>query len=353
MKRMSIIRSAVAVAGLYFLLPGSAAAQAVDSAAFIVRLGHDTVAVERWVRTADRLDAVSVGRSPRTVVRRYSLRFGPDGRVTHATIGDQPEREVADGAIPIAGGFYTPYAVALERAARQGADETSVAMMAMNAMRQFAVRRVGDNEYEMPSQFDQPMTARFGGDGTLLYIDAGGGSTIERVDWFDIDALARAFSARDEGGTGLGPLSPRDTARATIAGANIMIDYSRPSARGRTIMGGLVPWGEVWRTGANETTTLITDRALEFGNVRLEPGSYSLFTVPGEAGWELIFNREVGMNALARDAAQDLGRIPMPAHAPAAHVEQLTITIEPEGDGGVLRVEWGAHGARTAFRVVN
>lgn len=348
MTRVTRWAAAVAVAALAAVPAGLSAQARADSAAFIVRLGHDTVAVERWVRTADRLDAVSVTRSPRAVVRRFSLRFGADGRVTHATVGDT-ERTV-DGAIPIAAGFQAPYLVALEYAARSGAAETTVPMVAGNATRPFTVRRTAANEFTMPSQFDAPMVARLDAQHRVQYVDAGGGSTIERVAWFDIDALARDFTLRDERGTGLGPLSPRDTARATVGGARIMVDYSRPSARGRTVMGGLVPWGEVWRTGANETTTLITDRALQFDAVRLEPGRYSIYTIPSEAGgWELIFNRQTGMNALARDPAQDVGRVRMEARRTQQHVEQLTISIEP---AGVLRVEWGGHGATARFSVI-
>src|SRR5690606_8924513 len=118
-----------------------------------------------------------------------------------------------------------------------------------------------------------------------------GGSTVERVAPFDFEALTRDLAARDRSGTGLGPLSPRDTARASIAGANVMIDYGRPSARGRTVMGGLVPYNDVWRTGANAATQLITDAPLRVGDVRLEPGSYSLFTVPRRGAWDLIINR--------------------------------------------------------------
>jgi hypothetical protein len=202
----------------------------------------------------------------------------------------------------------------------------------------------------MPSQFDALMTAHVE-NGRVQHVDAGGGSTIERVAWFDIDAMARGFAARDERGAGLGPLSPRDTMRAQVGQATVLVDYSRPSARGRTIFGGLVPWGEVWRTGANETTTLTTDRVLEFDGLRLEPGTYSFFTVPGEQGWELIFNRQTGMNALARDAAQDLGRVAMTAYRTPQTVEQLTIRVVPGAQGGVLHVEWGGHGASARFAV--
>jgi cyanophycinase len=358
MKRLPVVRSVailtstLLLTGAAALLPAGASAQtAVDSAAYIIRLGHDTVAVERWVRTADRLESVALTRSPRTVVRRYAVRLDGSGRVTHL-LGDAGEREVSPaGAIPIVGSFYAPYALALSQAARSGAAEATVPMLAGARTLEVTVRRTAEGEYALPNQFDVPMVARLGPNHRLLFIDAGGGATVERVSWFDIDALAREFSARDERGTGLGPLSPRDTARAQVGSARVLIDYSRPSARGRTVMGALVPWGEVWRTGANETTQLITDTPLQFGAVRLEPGSYSMYTVPGEDGWELIFNRQTGMNALARDPAQDIGSVPMRAYRPDRHVEQLTITIDPALPDGVLRIEWGGHGASVRFRV--
>jgi cyanophycinase len=326
------------------LMTGGAAAQApVDSAAFIIRLGHDTVAVERWVRTADRLDAVAVTRSPRTTVRRLSVRLDDAGRVTHLTIGDGPERAITPaGAIPVVGGFYAPYALALTQAARSGAAESNVAMVVGSAARDFPVRRTGAGEFTIPNQFDVPMSARLGPDHRLLFIDAGGGSTVERVSWFDIDALGREFAARDERGAGLGPLSPRDTARAQVGGATILVDYSRPSARGRQIIGGLVPLDEVWRTGANDATRLVTDRAIRIGELRLEPGSYSLFTVPGRDRWQLIVNRRTGMSGLDRDPAQDVGTVPMQVRTLTDHVEQFTILVEPGAAGsGTLRIRWG------------
>lgn len=314
----------------------------VDSAAFIVRLGHDTVAVERWIRTTDRLEAVSVSRSPRTVVRRYTARLGPDGRVTHVTVGEGPEREVQPpDAIPIAGGFYAPYALAVQRAVRDGGDLLIVPMLVGQNARDFRIRRLEPNEYMIPNQFDVRMTVRVGPGGRVDFIDAGGGSTVERVAWFDIDAMAREFAARDERGAGLGPLSPRDTARAQVGGATVLVDYSRPSARGRTVMGGLVPLGEVWRTGANDATQLVTDRALRIGDLELAPGSYSLLTIPGRDAWQLIVNRRTGVSGLDHDPAQDVGRVPMQVRTLAEPVEQFTILVEPEGSGGVLRIRWG------------
>jgi cyanophycinase len=348
-----VFRFAVAPLFALFTAAVPALAQAtVDSAAFIVRLGTDTVAVERWVRTAHGLDAVAVTRSPRTVVRRYSVRMDADGGVTHVAVGDAAERAIDPaGAIPIATGFYAPYALAVAQAARRGDAAVVVPMLAGTNLIQADVRRTANGEYSLPNQFGAPLQVRTDAEHRLLSVDAGGGTTVERVRWFDIDAYAQEFSARDARNAGLGPLSPRDTARAEIAGAVIMVDYSRPSARGRTVMGGLVPYGAVWRTGANDATQLIIDRVVQFGDISLQPGAYSLFTIPGADDWQLIINRGTGVSGLAHDPALDVARVTMAVRTPAAHVEQFTIQIVPTGAGGELRIQWGTAEAFVPFRV--
>src|SRR5580704_8423860 len=89
-------------------------------------------------------------------------------------------------------------------------------------------------------------------------------------------------------------LSPRDTARATIGAAHVLVDYGRPSKRGRVIFGGLVPYGEVWRTGANAATILVTDKDLTIGHQTVPAGTYTLYTIPSASKWQLIINKEVG-----------------------------------------------------------
>lgn len=84
--------------------------------------------------------------------------------------------------------------------------------------------------------------------------------------------------------------SPAATVSATVNGANITINYSRPSAKGRTIMGSLVPYGKVWRTGANEATTFEVSKNVKIEGQTLKAGKYALFTVPGEKSWKIIFN---------------------------------------------------------------
>lgn len=318
------------------------AGQSSDTAMYVVRLGVDTVAIERWARNADSLHVVAVTRSPRTVVRRYVVHFDDSNRVTHVSTGAAgAEPSPTGGAVPLAGGTYAPYAVAVWYAMRDAGPESTVPMLAGSSTRDVPVRRRGAGEYTLPNQFGAPLLVHVEADGTVSAIDAGGGSTVERVAPFDFEALTREFADRDQRGTGLGSLSPRDTVRASIGGASVMIDYSRPSARGRTVMGGLVPYDAVWRTGANNATQLITDAPIRIGDVRVEPGSYSLFTIPRSGSWDLIINRQVGMSGLEHDPAQDVGRVSMRRSAAPSHTEQFTIRLEPAGDGGRLRILWG------------
>jgi hypothetical protein len=339
--RRNIFTAAVIVL-LTSVAAAPAAAQRPDSTALVVRFGTDTLAMEQWVRTGDRLDAVSVTRSPRTVVRRWSVRFGPDGRVTHVAAGDaEPSAIAQPGAIPTATGFYAPQALALAQAARARDTLATVPVLAGSNVQELRVRRVGTDNFEIVNAAGAVTSrARLTRDGELLFLESGS-TTVERVDWFDIERWAREFEARDARGEALGPLSTRDTVRATVAGANLVIDYSRPAVRGRTIFGGLVPYGSAWRTGADDATTLTTDRAIRIGDVRLEPGTYSLYTVPGREDWLLGINRGTDMAAaMAPSPEMDVGRARMATRELDELVERFTITLEPQQNGALLRLHW-------------
>lgn len=145
--------------------------------------------------------------------------------------------------------------------------------------------------------------------------------------------------------------SPRDTTRATVAGASIFVDYGRPSKRGREIFGGLVPFGEVWRTGANQATHLVTDKGLMFGSLMVPAGTYTIYTVPRQDGWTLIVNKQTGQWGTNYDQAQDLGRVEMKVESLPALVEQFTVKIEAKGSGGLLRLEWDRTAATIPFMV--
>ena len=136
------------------------------------------------------------------------------------------------------------------------------------------------------------------------------------------------------------PGSPHETAKATVGGATISVEYGRPYMRGRKIMGGLVPYGQVWRTGADAATTLTTSKALAIGGATVPAGKVTLYTLPAEAGWKLIINKQTGQWGTEYDQAQDLARVDLTKKALSAPVDQLTIAIEPSGDGGVLKISW-------------
>jgi len=148
-------------------------------------------------------------------------------------------------------------------------------------------------------------------------------------------------------------LSPRDTVNVTNAGgATLMIDYGRPSKRGRTVFGGiLVPYGEVWRTGANAATQFKTDRALDFGGTVVPAGFYTLWTLPTATGWKLIVNGETGQWGTAHKPEKDLYTVDMKVSSLPQVVERFTISIDPNATGGVLNLDWDTTRASVAFTV--
>ncbi len=135
--------------------------------------------------------------------------------------------------------------------------------------------------------------------------------------------------------------SPHEEVSATVGGKKITIAYGRPYKKGRDIFGALVPWGQVWRTGADEATMLTTDGDVTIGDLKVPKGSYALFTIPGQKDWQLIVNKNPKQwGAFKYDAKDDLGKTTMKVAAATAPVEQLTISIAPAGNKGTLKVAW-------------
>lgn len=136
--------------------------------------------------------------------------------------------------------------------------------------------------------------------------------------------------------------SPPAKATASFAdGKTVTIEYSRPSAKGRKIMGGLVPYGQVWRTGANEATSFVTTANLSIGGTTVPAGKYTIYSLPGENSWKLIVNKQTGQWGTKYDQAQDLARIDMKVGKTSAPVEQFTISLDKAGaDSATLMLEW-------------
>ncbi len=140
--------------------------------------------------------------------------------------------------------------------------------------------------------------------------------------------------------------SPLDSVTFEVAGSPVKICYSRPSARDREIFGDLVPYDQLWRTGANEPTMIHTSIALDIAGISVEPGTYSLYTVPSEDEWQIVVNTSITQwghegNYVDEVAAAELARATVKSEATSDHVEMLTIRSEPGGDGEVVvLLEW-------------
>ena len=138
-----------------------------------------------------------------------------------------------------------------------------------------------------------------------------------------------------------GYTSPAATASATIGGESIKIDYYAPSAHGRKVMGGLVPFDRVWCTGANWSTQITSNVSLRVGDLKLPKGSYSIWTVPGEKEWTLIVNKQAHVFHLNYDASADFGRTRMNLKTLATPVETLKIDLVSNGGNkGTLTLAW-------------
>jgi hypothetical protein len=130
--------------------------------------------------------------------------------------------------------------------------------------------------------------------------------------------------------------SPRDTARGTIGSASVLVDYGRPSRRGREIFGALVPYDQVWRTGANSATTLVLGGPVSIGGRPVDAGTYTLYSLPARNGWTLVVNRQTGQWGTEYNQAQDLVRVPMVVSKAATPVDTFTIAIEGGATGRLV-----------------
>jgi len=144
--------------------------------------------------------------------------------------------------------------------------------------------------------------------------------------------------------------SPHVRTDWTIDGARISIEYGRPFLKGRA-EAQMMPPGEVWRTGADEQTTLKTDKPLKIGNLNVPAGTYGIHTIPGAAGWQLIVSKRPSGWGVPYPADQDLGRTAMTVGKTSAPVEQLTIHIDDTPTGATLRIEWGRTSVTAPFTV--
>jgi DUF2911 family protein len=363
---------------------------------FVATLGTDTVSVERISRSATRLVTDGVDRWPFVRRRHTEFDLNPDGTIrrmvmdVHTPNGGTPRERgrrvtadfsgdkvsisvrdssgVRDTAFATGGAITVPHvsmmysvieleiAAALRRAAATGLSPGDSVMF-----RQFYPDRDVGPSFTLHRGFVHP---------------EGGGKVELRHDWLagtgdvTVDssgrmltysgmrstykvAVARTTAALDiaaigdrlaaaERRTGPSQLSVRDIARATIGSATFSVDYSRPLLRGRTLLGNVISYDRVWRTGANAATQFTTSAPIRLAGLPLPAGTYTLWTVPHARGVDLIVNRQTGQWGTEYRRAQDVGTGPMKSATVAPPVEKFTISIEArDARRGTLAMSWG------------
>jgi hypothetical protein len=363
---------------------------------FVTVLGNDTVAVERVERTPTRLVTDGVdqwpfvrrrhtefdlardgtirrmvmdvrtpnGRSPRERGRRITADFSPN----RVTISVRDSGGARDTSFATGGAITVPHVSMM-----YSVIELEIAA----ALRRAAAGKLGEGDSVLFRQFypDRDVGPSFALHRGYVHPRASGKVEL-RHDWLSgtgdvtVDSSGRMLSysgmrstykvavtrtttppdieairdrlAAAERRTGLQQLSVRDTARATIGTAILSVDYGRPRARGRTLLGDVISYDRVWRTGANAATHFTTSAPITLAGLSVPAGTYTLWTVPHLSGVELIVNRQTGQWGTEYGRAHDLGRVPMKTDSLDAPVEMFTIAIEAsDAERGTLVMEWG------------
>jgi hypothetical protein len=370
-------------------IAASVAAMA-DSGDFVTRLGADTLVVERFVRTPRRVEADVVLRVPQTTRTRWVLALDADGmlermdaeqlalrpgapvrRESIVRAGDSLRVEVTDAqgtrarsvaapaeVLPFIDMVHWPYEVALVRMRAAARDSVVQPLLTGARTADFRLARIGGDSVTVTHPFRGTMRALTDARGRLLGLDAGATTrklVVVRQPAGSLGDIAAAWAAQDAAGRPQGALSGRAETREVVAGANIVVDYGTPAKRGRAIWGALVPWGRVWRTGANQATHLTTDRDLVLGSgadtLRVPAGRYTLFSIPESGGGTLIVSRATDIAGTAYDPAHDLGRVRLTMRTLPESIETFTIAARPAAGGGELALEWDRAALVVPFRV--
>jgi hypothetical protein len=384
-------RFAFAALAVVACSPGSP----VERYGFIALLGHDTVSLESVTRQGNTVVSDAVDRFPRVRRRHTQIELDDDGAIRrlvmdiHTPSEPSAQRErhvvaevnadsvrvskrdstgtitrvfakrggVAMAHVPQMYSLYELYfAAALRRAeATKRPDGDSIRMRQFHIDREFddfplqhgVVRRLAGGRAEITHDWlagvgeatldSAYRMLRYSGARTTYLVD------VRRLPAPpDVRAVADRFEAAESAGGGFRQLSVRDTVTARIGGAAFTVDYGRPLARGRVLLGNVIPWDRVWRTGANAATQFTTSAPITLAGLPLPAGTYTLWTLPHRRGVDLIVNRETGQWGTRYNVGHDLGRARMTSSTSAAPVERFTISIDPiDARRGTLAMAWG------------
>jgi hypothetical protein len=363
---------------------------------FIARLGNDTVSVESITRRGNTVVVDGVDRFPRVRRRHTEIELGPGSTIRHLVMdihtpsepANQRERHVTadvtadsvhilqtDDAGKLRHEFATNGAVAMAHVPQMYSlyelyfDAAFARPAALKRMagdtvqlRQFyidrefdrfplhhgVVRLLSGNRAEIQHDWlSGTGQATFDSTGRMLTYS--GARTTYLVDVArldsqpDIRGIADKWEALETAKGSVSELSPRDTVRSTIGNVSITIDYSRPHARGRVLIGNVIPYDRVWRTGANAATQFTTSAPIRLAGFQLAAGTYTLWTIPHQNGVDLIVNGQAGQWGTEYNGSRDVGKAPMQSATLSTPVDQFTISVTAsDARHGTLTMEWGS-----------
>jgi hypothetical protein len=289
----------------------------------------------------------------------YKLYLKDDSTIIEQKRGNDVSVQLFAGRGMTANGIGTAFRYVLpfwaHYAPKRVGDSITSGHLTLGVNKKLTIKRTSKNELSTFSTVMGRVILRLDDKGRLDFIDAIGSSwnvTAKTTPELNLEQLATRYALEEQNGGGMRVINQPDSVVATIKDARIKVYYSRPQARGRVIFGNIVPWDRFWRTGANAATRFVTDKPLYFDGKELPAGAYSIFTMPSQKGWTVMFNSRANVWGTEYDPSFDVLRVPMETSAAPRYTELMTINVTPLQNGGVLEVIWENTRVSVAFDVI-
>jgi len=261
-----------------------------------------------------------------------------------------------EGILPFIDMVHWPFEIAFNNAMETTADSIDQRLLTGSRASTFIVAKIDSDSMTIRHPSRGVMGVNVDKNGNIIELDASQTTrklTVKRKNDIEINSIAKRFAASDKQGNPFGSLSGAIEEEFTIGNTVVNVSYGSPQRRGRDLFGGIVPFGERWRTGANRATHFKTSSDLKIGSLDIPAGEYTLFTIPEKEGGVLIINKQTGQNGQTYDQERDLGRVPMTVSKKEDSTEGFTILVEEEGSGGVLKLVWGNTVYSVKFDIIN
>ncbi|WP_268122129.1 DUF2911 domain-containing protein [Roseivirga pacifica] len=346
---------------------------------FVTKLGNDTLAIERinygnnsisadvllrspnisltsyqlaWnennqlisMRAEDVTDLGGFGKGTGTVTQRIAEN-GDSLAITATFRGNEMTYNLANDQklLPFIDMVHWPFDIALQRAHASKSDSTHQYLISGRRASDFIIHNTAGNDFTLRHPSRGVMLVKTNDKGQLTWLDAKNTTRkliVERTNTLNFDELVAHYVVHDKENSPFGTLSPAQEGEFSFKGSDFKVTYGSPLKRGRDIYGGIVSYGNRWRTGANRATHFSTSKPIQINGNTVPAGEYTLFTIPEEDGGTLIINKQTGQNGQSYDESRDLMRVPMSRKSQDDVTESFTIEVVETEKGGQLQLTW-------------